>query len=372
MSVPTNPLVAPDRRRSRLARYLTLTYLGVVVYASLYPFSAWRAPVEDPVAFVLAQWPVYVTLSDLALNTLAYFPLGFLFAMLFMERMPRLVAVLPAAVCGTLFSLLIELTQAYLPARIPSNLDLLTNASGTLLGALAACWPRAWWNSSGRLYLLRNRYFHQGFLADLGFALLACWLFTQLNAEIWLFGNGELLNWLPRQIGLSYSARTYPYFEVAVAALNFSGVAFLVSALACSATVAGTALAALTVLALLLKSIASSALFVSGNPLLWITPGSVAGLVVGVAVWRLSARQSARALARASAACLALGAVVVNIAPVNPYLLDTLRVWRHGHYASFDGITHAISAAWPFLALAYLVVLMRRPAGTSPFIELHA
>ncbi|MEQ1879358.1 MAG: VanZ family protein [Burkholderiales bacterium] len=372
MSEPTNSLVAPDRRRSRLVRYLTLTYSGVVVYASLYPFSDWRAPVEDPVAFVLAQWPHYVTLSDIALNTLAYFPIGFLLALLFMERMPRPVAILPAVVCGAIFSLLIELTQAFLPSRVPSNLDLLTNASGALLGAMAACWQGAWWNSSGRLYRLRNRFFHQGFLADLGFALLACWLFTQLNAEIWLFGNGELLNWLPGQIGLSYSAKTYPYFEAAVAVLNFSGVAFLVSVLACSATVAGTTLVALTVLALTLKSIASSALFVSGNPLLWITPGSIAGLAIGVVVWRLSPRNSVGGLARASAACLALGTVVVNIAPVNPYLLDTLRVWRHGHYASFDGITHAISAAWPFLALAYLIVLMRRRAGTSPFIEQNA
>jgi VanZ family protein len=369
MSEQNYPLAAPDHRRSRLVRYSTLTYLGMVVYASLYPFSGWRAPVDDPVAFVLAQWPFFVTLSDLALNTMAYFPLGFLLALLFMERMPRLVAILPAVVCGAVFSLLIELTQGYLPTRIPSNLDLLTNASGALLGAVAACWSGSWWNSSGRLYRLRSRCFHQGFLADLGFALLACWLFTQLNAEIWLFGNGELSNWLPRQIGMSYSAKTYPYFEVAVAALNFSGVAYLVSALACSASVAATTLSALTVVALTLKSIASSALFVSGNPLLWITPGSIAGLVIGVVVWRLSSRHSVRGLAQASAVCLGLGTVVVNIAPVNPYLLDTLRVWRHGHYASFDGITHAISAAWPFFALAYLIVLTRQRAGTSPFIE---
>jgi hypothetical protein len=54
---------------------------------------------------------------------------------------------------------------------------------------------------------------------------------------------------------------------------------------------------------------------------------------------------------------------VVNLAPENPYLVAALKVWRHGHYVSFNGMTRLLSALWPFLTLGYLILLGREAEG---------
>lgn len=352
-------------RNSRLADYLAVAYLALVGYASLYPFTGWRAPVDDITAFVSADWPFYVTAADVVLNLLAYFPAGLLLTLTLMGRMPRLPAALSGILAGTATSLAIELAQVYLPSRIPSNVDLLTNTGGTMLGAAAAYRFGERWLLSGELYRMRERFFQPGALTDVGFVLLALWLLTQLNAEIWLFGNGDLRHLVPGNVSVSYSAESYRYLETGVAALNFAGVALLLTAIARSVVGATVSLAALTAAALGLKTIASSALFIPGNPALWLTPGSVLGLALGILVWLLFARTAKPVLVRAAAACLALGLVLVNLAPENPYLVAALQVWRHGHYVSFNGMTRLLSASWPFLALAYLIFLARRAAGAS-------
>jgi len=351
-------------RRSKLVRYLTVAYPLLVAYASLYPFSGWRgAPVEDATAFVLADWPFYVTVSDITLNVLAYPPLGLLLTLTIMGRMPRWAAAVLGVMAGTLFSFLIELAQGYLPSRIASNVDLLTNAGGTVLGAAAAYLFGERWLLSGELYRLRGRYFLPGAMTAYGFVLLALWLLTQLNAEIWLFGNGDLRHLVPGQVSVNYSAESYRYLEAGVAALNFAGVAFLLTAIARSFIGAAVSLITLTAAALALKTIASSALFIPGNPALWLTPGSLLGLAIGLAAWLLLARAPRYVLIRVAVVCLVLGLIVVNLAPENPYLVAALKVWRHGHYVSFNGMTRLLSAVWPFFTLAYLFLLAREASG---------
>jgi len=363
MSGPFSPTTTRYSRRSKLVRYLTVAYPLLLAYASLFPFSGWRAPVENATAFILADWPFYLTISDITLNVLAYLPLGLLLTLTFMGRTPRSAASILGVLAGTLLSLVIELAQGYLPSRIASNVDLLTNGGGTVLGAAAAYMFGERWLLSGELFRLRGRYFLPGAATDYGFVLLALWLFTQLNAEIWLFGNGDLRHLVPGEVSVSYSAESYRYLEAGVAALNFAGVAFLVTAIARSFLGAAVSLFVLTAGALALKTIASSALFIFGNPSLWLTPGSLLGLAIGLAMWLLLARAHRSVLIRAAAVCLALGLVVVNLAPENPYLVAALKVWRHGHYVSFNGMTRLLSAVWPFVTLAYLFLLAREASG---------
>ena len=52
--------------------------------------------------------------------------------------------------------------------------------------------------------------------------------------------------------------------------------------------------------------------------------------------------------------------VLVNLAPPNPYLADSLKVWQQGHFLNFNGLTRLVSALWPFVALGYLMVLASR------------
>lgn len=345
-----------------LVRYLAVAYLALVVHASLYPFTGWRVPAESATAFVLAGWPFYVTAPDIILNVLGYFPLGLLLTLILMERMPGSAAAVLGVLAGATASFILELLQAYLPARIPSNVDLLSNAAGAMLGALIARAFGNRWLLSGELYRMRGRYFQPGTATDIGFVLLGIWLMTQLNAEIWLFGNGDLRHLVPGEVGVNYSAESYRYLEAGVAALNFAGVACLITAMARSATSAAITLAGLTALALGLKSIASAALFVPGNAKLWLTQGSMLGLAAGVIAWLLLVRLSRPALTWAALAFLVLGTILVNVAPENPYLVAALKVLQGGYYHGFNGMMRLASAIWPFAVIAYLLFPARRAA----------
>jgi VanZ family protein len=339
---------------SKLVRYLLVAYLLLVAYTSLYPFSDWRAPNDEVHAFLAADWPRFQTWSDIALNALAYLPLGALFALVLLPYFHRVLAAVLAAMLASGLSLAVEHVQIYLPARIPSNVDLLCNSAGAAVGAALAAWLGKRWLLSGDLRRVRERWFASGAVVDYGFLLLALWLITQINAEIWLFGNGDVRHLLPNAPAVAYSAQTYLLLEAGVAALNFAGVMLMLSAISRSLRAALVSGAILLAVALGLKSLASAALFVSGNPGLWFTPGSTTGLAVGAAIWLVLVALPRPLQAAAAAACLALGMALVNAAPENPYLVATLQVWQHGHYAAVNGLTRVLSSAWPYAAMAYL------------------
>ncbi len=353
-------------RGSTLVRYLAVAYLALVAHASLYPFSGWRAPADSATAFVFADWPFYMTAPDIILNVLAYLPVGLLLTLTFMDRMRSTRAAIVGVVGGTLLSFVLEMLQSCLPSRIPSNVDLLSNAAGAALGAIGAGVFGSRWLLSGELYRLRERFFQPGAATDIGFVLLGIWLMTQLNAEVWLFGNGDLRQLMPGEVSVSYSAESYRYLEAGVAALNFLGVACLVTAMARASGNAVITLAALTAVALGLKSTASAALFVPGNASLWLTPGSMMGLGAGVLAWLLLSRLSRPLLIWAAALCFVLGTLLVNLAPENPYLVAALKVLQGGHYYSFNGMMRLVSAVWPFAAIAYLLFPARRAAVAQP------
>lgn len=341
-------------RGSKLVRYLSVAYLLLVAYTSLYPFTSWRAPNDEVRAFLSADWPRFLTWSDIILNSLAYLPVGALLTLVLLPHLHRVLAAVLAALLAAGVSLGFEYVQIYLPARIPSNVDLLCNAVGGAVGAVLAAWQGKRWILSGDLRRARERWFASGAAADFCFVLLALWLITQINAEIWLFGNGDVRHLLRNTPAVDYSAQTYVLLEAGVAALNFAGVMLMLSAVSRSLKATLVSGGILLALALGLKSLASAALFVSGNPALWFTPGSTMGLAIGAAVWLGLLALPKPLQAAAAAGCLALGMALVNAAPENPYLVATLQVWQHGHYAAVNGLTRALSSVWPYAAIAYL------------------
>ena len=48
---------------------------------------------------------------------------------------------------------------------------------------------------------------------------------------------------------------------------------------------------------------------------------------------------------------------IVNLAPENPYLTAAHSLWQQGQFLNFNGVTRIVSAAWPFAAMAYLMLL---------------
>ncbi len=351
-------------RQSRLVSYLAVGYTLLVAYASLYPFRTWRGPTDGALRFLFAPWPRYYTFFDLLVNVVAYVPLGLLFALAALPYLAPRWAALAAILAGTALSLAVEVAQGFIPERVSSNLDLLSNGLGAMLGALLAVTLGARRILSGHLYRFRQHVFLPGAAIDLGFVVLLLWLFTQLNPAVWLFGNGDLRDLVPLAANLDFSPATYRWIETGVTAFNLAGICLLMLALARPGQSLAGPLLALVSAALALKSVAALTLFKPGDAALWLTPGSMLGIPAGLLLYLALARLPRRVAMLVAAALILGGATLLNAAPENPYIQASVTIWRYGHFLSFNGLTQLISSVWPLAASAYLLWLLR--AGVDP------
>jgi VanZ family protein len=344
-------------RESGLARFLFGLYLLLVAYASLYPLSGWREAAAPALAFLGAPWPRYVTAFDVLANFFGYLPYGLLCVLALQPRIAGTAAVLAAAASGGVLSLALETAQSFLPARIPSNLDVLANLSGATAGGLAALRLRPWLAPNGPLSRLRERAFAPGAATDLGLALLGLWLFAQLNPASLLFGAGDLRDLFAGAVGERHEAEIFVSVEAAVTAANLAAVALLASAVARPQAPQLRIAAALAGVALAVKAFSFAVLMQAEHVLAWLTPGAQLGLAAG-ALLSLAALWLPVTARLAIAAMLLMAAtVLVNLSPPNPYFAATLKVWEQGHFLNFNGLTRFVSASWPFAALGYLVYL---------------
>jgi VanZ family protein len=340
-------------------------YVLLVIYASLYPLEGWREHGLSPFAYLGSPWPRYVTAFDLAANVLGYVPYGFLCVLALQPRLRGLAAFGAALASAALLSLLLEAAQSYLPSRVATNLDVLCNlaggACGAALGVLGA--PAV---LGGPLKHLRARAFFSGADIDVGLALLALWLFTQLNPATLLFAAGDLRDLLSAGAGRARPPEFFVAIEAFTAAANLVSVGLLLSSLVRPGQRARAAFLVLVFAALAVKTAAFAIVMQAHNVFVWLTPGARLGLAAGVLV-ALALMPLPRVARLALAAVLIMVAtVLVNLAPPNPYLAATLKLWQQGHFLNFNGLTRLVSALWAFAALGYLIFLAarrREPVG---------
>lgn len=347
-------------RASPLARYLLAAYLLLVVYGSLYPLAGWRGQGLSPFAFLDGPLPRYFTWFDIAANVAAYVPLGLLAVLAIAPRLTGVRAALVATLGAAVISLLLEAAQSYLPDRIPSNADLAANTAGAAIGALAGLAVSGHLAAETGLRRLRERLFRAGHAVDLGLVLIGLWLFTQLNPETLLFGNGALRDLVAGETPELYPAETFVHIETAVAAANVVAVALLVALLVAAGGPRRRIAAMAIVAALAARTAAFGILFEPHAAFAWLTPGAAAGLAIGgVAAVVLAGLPETVSVAICGLALMG-GTVLVNLAPENPYLAHSLAVWWQGHFLNFNGLTRIVSTLWPFAALAYLLAVATR------------
>ena len=94
-----------------LARYLALAWLGLLIYASLHPFSGWRDTGISPFAYLAGAWPRYWTVFDLVTNVFAYIPLGFLLTLALIRLPGRYTAAVLACLLASSVSFSMECLQ---------------------------------------------------------------------------------------------------------------------------------------------------------------------------------------------------------------------------------------------------------------------
>jgi VanZ family protein len=343
-------------RQSPLANFFLIVYVLLVVYATLYPLSGWRDPGGSAFAFIAAPWPRYVTAFDLGANFFGYLPYGVLCLLALRPRLATGAALLLAVVTAAVLSLCLEALQSYLPARIPSNVDVIANVAGAIAGGVVGAWLAPRLLGGGRLRGIRAAILAPGVAGDLGLTLIGLWLFAQLNPATLLFASGDLRDLISGSVE-RHDAELYISVEAATAAANLVALALLVSAVVRPQAPIGRLAAALTGVGLVVKTVAFAIVMHAEHVFAWLTPGAQLGLGAGT-VLALAALRLPPVPRLALAAMLLMAAtVLVNLAPPNPYLAATLKVWEQGHFLNFNGLTRLVAAAWPFAALGYLVYL---------------
>jgi VanZ family protein len=370
----TDTEVAARPRASPVARAALLAYLLLIVYASWFPFSGWRSSGLSPFAFLNLQPQRYWTGFDVMVNIVGYMPLGVLLVLALHPLVRGIWAVLAAAVGGVLVSGIMEAVQNYLPSRVPSNLDLLTNSGGCLAGAVLGLLFAPLLLDQSRLQRLRQRWFAAH--ASQGLVLVALWPLAQVYPQGYLFGNGQILpllsewlsEWLDADIDLvtlirgsaGMTVEQYWLSEIVITACGMSGAALTLLCLTRRGAPRLWLMLALVFTGLLVKTLASSLFFSPDNALTWITPGAQGGFLIGLIMLVGLAFAPQVAQRRLAVVTLVLALIVVNTIPANPYFVATLQAWQQGKFLNFNGAAQFMGMAWPFFALWFLLLPSHR------------
>jgi hypothetical protein len=262
--------------------------------------------------------------------------------------------VLVAAALACVTSVAMEAAQMFMPARIASNVDVLTNGIGGLIGALAAPLFSPTRLIGMRLAQLRRAWFVYGAGADIGLVLLCLWLGTQLHPTAQAFGTGNLRATFDLPVWIIHTPPLTLAAEGAVAAFNVLGLGLIVIALTRAERPRFAAVAALLAAGFAAKGIAALAVAKSAGPLAWLTPGVAAGIMLAALLLYGVAKLRRRAQWVLAALSFAAAIAAINVAPLNPYqTVPPQLLVGPTHFLSFSGIVRALSELWPFLAVAY-------------------
>ncbi|MES2324902.1 MAG: VanZ family protein [Pseudomonadota bacterium] len=362
--------IKPRPRGSPVARAALLAYLLLIVYASWFPFSGWSGSGLSPFTFLTLKMPQYWTYFDAIVNIVGYIPLGMLLVLALYPLLRGWWAILGAAILGILVSGGMEAVQTYLPSRVPSNLDFMTNSAGAVIGALfGQAGARSYLNQS-KMVQLRQRWFAPH--ASQGLVLLALWPLAQIYPLGYMFGHGQILpilsDWLSAGLdtdidlvtmlrpGAAMSVEQYWLSETIITACGMTGAVLTMLCLLNRNAPRARLILGMLGAALLLKALSSSLLFTPDNAFVWITPGAQGGFLIGLIMLSGLAFAPQVAQRRLAVVTLLLSLLVVNTIPVNPYFMATLQGWVQGKFLNFNGAAQFLSLLWPFFALWFLLL----------------
>jgi len=359
-----------EGRGSPISRAALLAYLLLIVYASWYPFSGWRDSGLPLFTFLNLVKPRYWTGFDVGVNIIGYVPLGMLLVLSVYPRIRGVWAVLLAALAGVLVTMTMEAVQNFLPSRVPSNLDLVTNAGGCLLGALLGAWWAPGLLDRSRLFQLRRRWFAP--YASQGLVLVALWPLAQIYPQSYLFGHGQVLpivsGWLSRWFDADIdlvamlrgdaviTAEQYWLSETIITACGMTGAVLTLMCLVRRGAPRFLLMLSILAVALLVKTLSIALLFRPDNAFVWVTPGAEGGFLIGLIMLSGLVFAPQVAQRRLAVVSLVLSLIVVNTVPVNPYFASTLQGWVQGKFLNFNGAAQFMALLWPFFALWFLLL----------------
>lgn len=371
-----------ESKASPFSRSCLVAYLVLIVYASWYPFSGWQINNLAAISDVIKQWPRYWSIFDVAMNVVGYIPLGLLIVFAIYPRFQRAWAIIFATILGTAISMGMEGVQYFLPHRVTSILDLITNVSGTFIGAIIGTKLSTAVLEKGRLGLLRKHWLHQESSREL--LVLGLWPLAQVYPQAYLFGLGQMLptfsSWLDEffDIDLDLSAFLLHGFELEAEEFLLSET--FITACGCTGAILICLfllnrhapkfwLASVLLLAALAsKALASALLFSPDVAFAWLTPGAKAGLLISLIMLYGFSFAPAHVQRRLAILMLFMSLALSNLIPSNPYFVISMQNEVQGKFLNFYGAAQFLSIVWPLVALWYLFDHSLRaptPVGTA-------
>jgi VanZ family protein len=351
---------------------LAQVYLGLIVYASLYPFTQWRDQGVTPWLFMLAPLPRYWSGFDVVANVLGYMPLGFFLALSALRTGKGKFAFRFAVLVALSLSFTMESLQVYLPSRVPSNLDLVLNIAGAALGALSA-WALE------KLGFLQgwSRFRASWFVGEArgALVLLALWPMALLFPTASPFGLGHVmvrleaplaqafvdipfLQWLPLgEFELPTVAPMVEWWCVVLGVLMPGLLGYCVIQnlskriwfLLWVAVLGGGATA-----------LSSALSFGPEHAWAWLTEAVLLALACAGLGLAVLLRVPPRGAAAFAVLGLGIYLSLINQVPSNPYFEQTLFMWEQGRFIRFHGLAQWLGWVWPFAALVYVMALLWR------------
>ena len=402
------PRTSPMNRHHATGLWIAgVFYLLALVMVSLFPFQGWTWNGVMPWAFLGQPLPRYRTDFDLYTNVLAYIPLGLVWASLLAARKghtnwgserPLIRPMLQACLIGLLLSLVMEGLQTYLPSRRAQWLDLLANGIGTAIGVglwavgqLISRWHRA-----------RKRPF-RGAISALplpgswlvGSLLLIIWVTAQASPQLLWLALGDALSsllplrpwgWifdLPQEAAMAWTEQV-----LVEAALVTSGLISLAVigritllgighrwsnrlqqqwGLTLGLTIVCALMTRATWIWLLAPGAQSSPENLQAALAAWLSPGVQTGIFLAGLCGAAAFALSLRSMVWMALLLTGLGIVLASGLPISGYEAPLASSWASGQWFNLRGLAALSAAAWPFLAMAWLALVLfalRRSSST--------
>ena len=359
------------RHRSSSAVPLAWLYAALIVYASLYPFNGWQEARGPLLAFLGLAWPRWWTGFDLVSNLLGYLPFGALVCLASVRKgwSPGW-AFAVAVAAGLLLSLAMEITQSFLPQRVPSNLDLALNTLGAVIGASLGLAAHGL-GAIKRWQSWRDRWFVERSAG--GLALLTLWPVGLLFPTPVVLGQGQVLGLLQEYLtrllqgaplaegvqGLLAAeprlGAMSPGAELLAVALGLLAPCLVGFAVARPGWRRLVLVAAVAALGFVATTLSTALNFGPQHSLAWFTGPALLSFGSGILLAALLVKVPVRVSAGLGLVALTALVVVLTQAPTDPYFSQSLQAWEQGRFIRFHGAAQWVGWLWPYVALAYLL-----------------
>ncbi|MFG6485043.1 VanZ family protein [Roseateles sp. BYS78W] len=364
------------RHRQSSATWLLLAHVGLVIYASLYPFFPWRWPpgMGMPWLFSLS-WPPRFYAYDMQANLLGYIPLGLLgFAAAMRSGWRLRASLLFGFMPWPLLSFTMETLQFFLPGRVPSLSDLALNSAGSTIGALLGLLLNAM-GGLRRWEDLRDHWF--GASSAPALALLALWPVALLYPTPLPFGLGQWLPWWREMLldgldgtpwALSWGDTVVverelpPGLEALAIALGLVAPVLLMIVVARPGPRRLVLACGAVLLGLIGTATATAMAFGPAHAWAWLSEATRPGVGLGVVLSLLACLLPSRVAAALGLFALCALVGLVSVSPSDPYLTLNLQAWEQGRFVNLYGLTRWVAWTWPFVALVWLAArLVQKP-----------